>query len=93
MFSSGGEWISFGIGLYGALVATAVAAYQFVRDRPGVKLIVVPVNVTYGMLVGSYDGSLHLSAKPRTSGPSESSITASALSRSETAVYLGRKAS
>lgn len=55
--SSGRDWLAFGVALYGAAVATGVAAYQFVRDRPGVKLILIPTNVPYDGLVGSYEGA------------------------------------
>lgn len=34
----GRDWLAFGVAAYGASVATGVAVYQFVRDRPGVKV-------------------------------------------------------
>ena len=37
------DWLALVIAAYGAVVATGVALYQFVRDRPGVKLLIVPV--------------------------------------------------
>lgn len=43
--STGRDWLAFGIGVYGALVASGVAAYQFIRDRPGVKLVMSPYSV------------------------------------------------
>jgi hypothetical protein len=43
--SAGRDWLAFGIAVYGALVASGVAAYQFIRDHPGVKLIMAPYSV------------------------------------------------
>ena len=42
MADGGRDWLAFGVAVYGALVATGVAAYQSVRDRPGVKLMITP---------------------------------------------------
>lgn len=53
----GRDWLAFGVAAYGAVVATSVAAYQFIRDRPGVKLVLVPVTVTDDIKTGSYDGT------------------------------------
>jgi hypothetical protein len=36
----GRDWLAFAAALYGALVATGVAVYQFVRDKPGVKIVI-----------------------------------------------------
>jgi hypothetical protein len=36
---NGRDWLAFGVALYGAVVATAVAAYQLIRDRPGVSIV------------------------------------------------------
>ena len=37
------DWLAFGIGAYGAIVATLTALYQFVRERPGVKVVLTPI--------------------------------------------------
>jgi hypothetical protein len=37
------DWLVFAIGAYGAIVATLTALYQFVRERPGVKVVLTPV--------------------------------------------------
>jgi hypothetical protein len=34
----GRDWLAFCVAVYGAVIATGVAVYQFVRDRPGVKV-------------------------------------------------------
>lgn len=39
---NGRDWLAFGVALYGAIVASGVAAYQFLRDRPGVRLVFTP---------------------------------------------------
>ena len=39
----GRDWLAFAVALYGALVATGVAIYQFVRDKPGVKIVISAV--------------------------------------------------
>lgn len=39
----GRDWLAFAVALYGALVATGVAVYQFIRDRPGVKVVLSSV--------------------------------------------------
>jgi hypothetical protein len=38
--ASSRDWLALGVAAYGAVVATGVAAYQFLRDRPGVRLII-----------------------------------------------------
>lgn len=38
------DWLVFGIGAYGAIVATLTALYQFVRERPGVKVVLTPIS-------------------------------------------------
>lgn len=85
--NGGHDWLALVVAMYGAVVATGVAVYQFVRDRPGVKLVLIPTNVTYDMLVGSYGGPLR-SAKRGTSGPFGSSTTASGRSRFAMAACL-----
>lgn len=35
---NGRDWLTLIVALYGSIVATCVAGYQFLRDRPGVKL-------------------------------------------------------
>jgi len=40
---SGGDPFALIVAIYGAVVATGVAIYQFVRDRPGVKVKVLPL--------------------------------------------------
>lgn len=37
------DWVSLIVAAYGAVVASAVAAYQFLRDRPGVRLVFFPM--------------------------------------------------
>lgn len=37
------DWLVFAIGVYGAIVATLTALYQFVRERPGVKVVLTPI--------------------------------------------------
>lgn len=39
----GRDWLALAVAAYGAIVATGVAFYQFVRDRPGVRLIFTPM--------------------------------------------------
>jgi hypothetical protein len=39
----GGDPFALIVAIYGAVVATGVAIYQFVRDRPGVKVKVLPL--------------------------------------------------
>jgi hypothetical protein len=39
----GGDPFALIVAIYGAVVATGVAVYQFVRDRPGVKVKVLPL--------------------------------------------------
>jgi hypothetical protein len=39
----GRDWLAFAVALYGAVVATGVAGYQFIRDRPGVKIVLTAV--------------------------------------------------
>jgi hypothetical protein len=34
----GRDWLTLIVAIYGSIVATGVAGYQFLRDRPGVKL-------------------------------------------------------
>lgn len=38
------DWLVFAIGAYGAVVATLTALYQFVRERPGVKVVLTPIS-------------------------------------------------
>lgn len=38
------DWLALGLGAYGTIVATATAAYQFLRERPGAKVVVAPVS-------------------------------------------------
>jgi hypothetical protein len=38
------DWLVFAIGAYGAIVATLTALYQFVRERPGVKVVLTPIS-------------------------------------------------
>jgi hypothetical protein len=38
------DWLVFAIGAYGAVVATLTALYQFVRERPGVKVVLMPIS-------------------------------------------------
>lgn len=40
--SEGRDWLALAVAGYGAVVATAVAVYQFARDRPGVKVKLTP---------------------------------------------------
>lgn len=41
--AEGRDWLAFAVALYGAVVASGVAIYQFVRDRPGVKVVLMSV--------------------------------------------------
>jgi len=42
--SSGRDWLAFAVAAYGAIVATIVAGYQFMRDRAGVKVVLTPIS-------------------------------------------------
>lgn len=41
------DWLALEVAAYGAAVASGVAAVQILRDRPGVKLVLTPTNVSY----------------------------------------------
>lgn len=41
------DWLALGVAAYGAAVASALAAIQILRDRPGVRLVLTPTNVNY----------------------------------------------
>lgn len=37
----GKDWLAFALAVYGAIVASSVALYQFIRDRPGVRVFLM----------------------------------------------------
>jgi hypothetical protein len=37
------DWLVFAVGAYGAVVATLTGLYQFIRERPGVKVVLTPM--------------------------------------------------
>jgi hypothetical protein len=37
----GKDWLAFALAVYGAIVASSVALYQFLRDRPGVRVFLM----------------------------------------------------
>lgn len=47
LFSSGGEWLSFGLAVWGAALASVLGYQQFIRDRPGVRLRMSPMSVSF----------------------------------------------
>lgn len=46
LFNTGGEWLSFGLAAWGAALASVLGYQQFVRDRPGVRLRMIPMSVS-----------------------------------------------